>query len=378
MRYIPVGSIKEGSILARSVYSDKGLILLQEGVPLTTSLIRRLRDNQILGANIHDSYSNEEIQDIISPELRQRAVQEIHHVFQHVRIHNEKSLQSLENEKNKLSKRISLMVDQKYLKTLDDVVTDMITEITHNRDAMVGLVDIKSMESFVYQHSIQVTVLSLLIGASLKMDKSSLKDLAIAALLHDIGLTFIEPDLILYNDSFTDAQKYQYRSHCQLGYDFIKENTSLSSHVRMGILQHHEANNGNGFPLGLSGTEIHLNARIIHLANVYDKMSSGITGEHNPPNEIIEYIMGNSGDGQIFNFDIANLFVRRIIPFPIGTHVLLSNGKHGVVVNYNSSHPLRPTLKILDLKKKPEDLDVFNMIDHDKLNVTIKSVIYDD
>lgn len=378
MRLVPVGSIKTGSVLAKIVYDDKGRVLLNHGIQLTDSLVKRLIDNQVIAVHIHDSYSSDEIVDVISPDLRLKAVKEIRDVFKNVRLQVEKSISTLSHDKNQLNKKLHLMVDQKYLKDLDGIISDMINEITNNKDAMVGLVDIKNMQSFVYQHSIQVTVLSLLIGASLKMNKYMLKDLAIGAMLHDIGLTFLSKDLIIYKHTFTDEEKTTYQSHAQLGFDFIKDNTNLSVHARMGILQHHEEYSGNGYPLGLSGENIHLNARIICVANTYDKMSSGVTGILIPPNEIIEFIMGNSGKGRMFDFEIANHFVRKVVPFPIGSHVLLSTGKRAIVVNYNPSHPLRPYLKILIDGKKAEDLKLFNLLDHDKLNVTIKKMIYDD
>jgi HD-GYP domain-containing protein (c-di-GMP phosphodiesterase class II) len=377
MRLVPIGSIKEGTVLAKVVHDEIGRVLLNQNVQLTSSLIQRLIDNGVLAIHIHDSYSQTEIDDIISPELRQTAVKEIRSVFKNIKMQVEKSIKSIEKDKTQLNKKLHLMVDQKYLQNLDGIVSDMINEITLNKDAMVGLVDIKNMKNFVYQHSIQVTVLALLVGASLNMNKVMLKDLAIASMLHDIGLTFLDKDLVIYTKDFTNEQKEIYKTHSNLGFEFIKENTNLSSHVRMGILQHHEEYNGNGYPLGLAEDNIHLNARIILVANTYDKMTSGITGILVPPNEIIEFIMGNSGRGRMFDFEIANHFVRRIVPFTVGTHVLLSTGKRAVVVNYSPNNPLRPLLKILIDGKKVEDLKLFNLMDHNKLNVTIKKVLYD-
>lgn len=377
MRLVPIGSIKEGTVLGRIVYDEHNRILLNQGVELTSTLIQRLKENGILCIYIHDSYSTAEIKDVITPELRGKAVQEIHHVFSSVRKQVEQSIKSLNQDKTQLTKKLNLKADQKYFEHLDSVINDMIDEITYNREAMIGLVDIKNMKTFVYQHSIQVTVLSLLIGASMKMNKSQLKELAISAMLHDIGLTFIDKELVIYKDSFSEEQKEAYRSHCQLGNDFVKSNTALSTHVRMGILQHHEEYSGLGFPLGLEGDHIHQNARIIAVANDYDKMSAGLDGVIIPPNEIIEYIMGNSGRERKYDIDITRHFVRRIIPFPIGSLVLLSNDRKAVVSGYNQSQPLRPIVKLLEKDKVPTQLEIFDLMDLDKLNVTIIKTLYE-
>ncbi len=377
MRLVPIGSIKEGSKLAKIVHDEQGRILLNHGVELTSTLIKRLIDNDILAVYIEDHYSTEEINDVISPELRHKATNEIQKVFKTVRSEIEKQIHNMTMTKDNLSKKLKMVADSKYFAKIDDIISEMIDEITHNKEAMIGLVDIKNMKSFVYQHSIQVTVLSLMIGASMRMNKDQMKDLAIGAMLHDIGLSFIDKDLVIYKNDFTEEQTAIYRSHTELGHEFIKESTDLSAHVRMGILQHHENFNGTGFPLGLVGKNIHLNGRIIALANVYDKMSSGVDGKLYPQNEIIEFIMGNSGNNARFDFEVAKHFVSKVIPYPNGTVVQLSNNRKAIVVGYNHKQPLRPKLKLLDPKDPRKTLEFYDLLDHQHLNVTITKTLYD-
>lgn len=378
MRLVPLGGVKIGSTVARTIYDENGRILLKNGVELTESLIEKLKTNEVLGVYIFDHYSQGEIKDVIRPELRNRAIKEVKTVFQAVRMQVEQSIREMEANRSNMNKRLKKMVDQKYLDRLDNVIGDMIDELTHNKDAMVGLVDIKNMKSFVYQHSIQVTILSLLIGVAMHMDGNMLKELAIGAMLHDIGLTFLDKKLIIYSSDFTEEEEKQYRQHCELGHDFIKENTFLHVASRMGILQHHEEYNGMGYPLGLSEDQIHLNARIIAVANDYDKMTSGVMKYMVQPNEAIEYIMGNAGKGRKYDFEIANLFVRRVLPYPLGSYVILSTGQKAVVHAVNASHPLRPVVKVMDGTLDYDELPMINLLDNDCLNITIKTLITDD
>jgi HD-GYP domain-containing protein (c-di-GMP phosphodiesterase class II) len=377
MRLVPIGSIKEGSLLAKSIYDEDGRVLLNNGVDLTESLIEKLKVNKVYAVHIADDYSVGEIKDVIRPELRNLAVKEIKTVFEAIRKEVEKTVHTLKNEQIQMNRRLKLMVDQKYFEGVEQIINEMMGDITHNKDVMIGLVDIKNMQSFVYQHSIQVTILSILIGISMKMNGKMLKDLAIAAMLHDIGLAFIDKELVNYRSDFSEEQKKDYQLHCKLGNDFLKENTMLSVGARMGVLEHHEYNDGSGYPLGLKEEQIHINARIIHVANVYDKMTSGHLGRVVPPNEAIEYIMGNAGNGRIFDFEIANLFVRRIVPFPIGSFVLLSNGEKAVVTGYNADNPLRPIVKIIEKGKKIDELQQLNLISANTLNITVKKIIYE-
>ena len=377
MRLVPIGSLKEGSLLAKNICDEDGRILLNSGIDLTESLIEKLKMNNINAVHITDNYSVGEIKDVIRPELRNLAVKEIKTVFEAIRKEVEKTIHTLKAEQLQMNKRLKLMVDQKYFEGVDQIINEMMGDITHNKDVMIGLVDIKNMKSFVYQHSIQVTILSILIGISMKMDEKMLKELAIGAMMHDIGLAFIDKELVNYRNDFSDEQKENYHLHCKLGNEFLKENTFLSVGSRMGVLEHHEHNDGSGYPLGLKEEQVHINARIIHVANVYDKMTSGHLGKMIPPNEAIEYIMGNAGKGRIFDFEVANLFVRRIVPFPKGTLVLLSNGEKAVVTGYNADNPLRPVVKIVEKGKNVDELQQLNLINANTLNVTVKKIIYE-
>ncbi len=376
MRLVPIGSIQEGALLAKTIYDEDNRVLLNYGVTLTNSLIRKLELNQVFAAHITDNYSVGEIKDVIRPELRHLAVKEVKTVFEAIQRDVGKDIQNLKKYPGQINKRIQLKIEQKYFQNIDRLIQEMMGDILHNRDVMVGLVDIKNMHSFVYQHSIQVTILSLLIGVSMKMNEDSLKELAIAAMMHDIGLAFIDKELVRYRSDFTEAEKVAYQGHCKIANDFLKENMMISVAARMGILEHHECNDGSGYPLGLQGENIHINARIIHVANVYDKMTSGHFGDIISPHEAVEYIMGNAGEGRIFDFEVANLFVRRIVPFAIGSFVLLSNGEKAVVIAYNVGNPLRPCVKIIEEGKPLEELKKLNLVDPHTLNITIKRIIY--
>lgn len=377
MRLVPVGALKEGTLVAKTIYNEGSQVLLRSGVALTKSLIEKLKDNGIYSIYILDDYSLSEIADVVSPELRNRAIKDIKSVFEVTHEALRQQIKGLEREHGHIKKRLAALTDNKYFDSLQGIVDDMLDEIGSNREAMIGLVDIKNTNNFIYQHCVQVTVLSLLVGISLKMQKQQLKDLAIGAMIHDIGLSLIEDDLIFYRDDFTAVQKQRYEQHCSLGYEYMKENSNLSASARICILQHHERYDGLGYPSGVVGDHIHLNARIVGLANTYDKLTSGVNGEAVAPNEAIEYIMGNSGTGRRFDIELAKLFVRRIIPFPEGSYVQLSNGQQGVVIGFNASHPLRPIVKIIERGKRFEDLKICDLIDHETYNITIEKIVHE-
>lgn len=377
MRLVPVGSLKVGSVVAKSIYNDQGHILLKEGASLSESLIDKLHQNGIMSLYVQDHYSYTEIEDVISPELRSKAVGEVRKVFEMVQRELKNQVDDMRQMHVSLKKRLSVIADQKYYEAIFDIIDSMMNDLTRNRDAMVGLVDIKNMNAMLYQHAVQVTVLSLVLGIDLKMSKSELKDLAIGAMLHDIGLSMIDPKLWVYRDDFTELEKKIFESHPNNGYQFIKETCLLPATSTITILEHHEQVNGMGYPIGIGGETIHRNAKIVAIANAYDKLTSGIGGPVTPPNEAIEYIMGHANDNSLFDNRLAGRFVRRIVAYPTGSHVRLSNGKRAVVVGHNMNHPMRPIIGLIPSEGNGKDLLRIDLMDPKNYNLTILQTIYD-
>lgn len=107
--------------------------------------------------------------------------------------------------------------------------------------------------------------------------------------------------------------------------------------------QHHEKFDGTGYPCGLKGKEIHEYARITALADVYDALTTNRSyREQIMPHEAIEYL--RDSEGTAFDPEIAEVFLDKIAPFPVGSIVLLNNGEKAVVIRINKEFPGRPVV----------------------------------
>lgn len=158
------------------------------------------------------------------------------------------------------------------------------------------------------------------------------------------------------------------------GYDQINDNTTFNAHVKSIIMHHHERINGTGYPNGLMGSDIHPLAKIVMLADVYDAMTSDRPHRlAHTQQEALEYIMAQAGE--IFDFNIANAFSRKLVPYPVDSYVMLSNLEEGVVVRNNPNHPLRPIIRItsqsMDEAMQNSSID---LLEHN--NIVIKKNIY--
>ena len=142
MRLVPIESVRTGSYLGKTIYDNSGRILLKSGVLLTEGLIKKIKQLNIFSIYIEDNYSQSEIEDIIKPELRNKATSIIKDTFNNIeKLSNLKTLNS--REKNKIIKE-----QEDYFNSINDIAEELLNNILDNKNLLVSLVDIKSMDMY--------------------------------------------------------------------------------------------------------------------------------------------------------------------------------------------------------------------------------------
>lgn len=358
MRYVPSSCLREGMILGKTLYGQQQEVLLHKGMELGDVYISRIAEMGFPGVYIDDELSSDiEIEGVISDELRLKSMKAVKEVFSIV-----ESGKVISDQKVSMSKEI-----------LDSIID----EIIQNRNAMVNMIDLKSFDDYTYSHSVSVTILSVIIGIRLDMNREDIRKLGIGALLHDIGKVFVAKEIVNKPEKLTSDEFEEMKSHAKKGYDYIKEHFNLSISAYVGALQHHEKFDGTGYPNKHKGTEISLFGRIIALADVYDALTSN--RPYRPgllPSEAIEYIMANGGSH--FDPTIVKVFLERIAPYPVGMLVKLSNGQMAIVAENYENWGNRPKVKVIEDNGKsiePFFLDLKN--DPQTINVTIVEIVMD-
>ena len=343
MRYIYVYCMQPKNILAKPVLGRHGEILLQAGVKMKPNYINSMKKLGIRGAYIHDSISEDlEIVNAISEEVRSKAVKSISATFSKVA------------NGSRVCKKAS--------KTVMKLAEDIVDDILKHGDVMLNLFDMKVYDNYTFFHSVNVTVLSVIIGMGLSFSKGRLVNLAYAALLHDIGKMFINKDIINKNGPLTEAETEIMRKHPQDGYGYIKAHfgAAVPEVSLIGILHHHERFDGKGYPDGKACKSISEFGRILSIADVYDALVSDRPYRQNAfPVEAMEYIQG--GCDTMFDIDYVNVFSRKVALFPTGTMVELSDGSIALVMENFEGYTQRPRIKVIqknDKKVTPYFIDL--------------------
>ena len=234
MRLVPIECVKPNTIIGKTLYDIDGRILVRSGVILSEGIISKIKDINILSIYIIDEYSSEEIEDIVKPELRQKAILTIKEAFSNI---NRLTVA------DKFSKKESV-----YFDNIENMAENLIENVLNKESVLLSLVDIRSMDNYVYSHSVNVAVISLVLGIALKLPKRQLQYLCTGALLHDVGKSFISNEILMKEKELTLEEISILQQHSNLGYKYLSDSYNLSANSKIIALQHHERPDGLGYP----------------------------------------------------------------------------------------------------------------------------------
>ncbi|MBI9013064.1 MAG: HD-GYP domain-containing protein [Clostridiales bacterium] len=341
MRRIPLDHLQEGMKLGRTIYTEDGSILMREGTELNKDVGKKLRKYGYESIYVTDALSSESFDDMISSKLRVMSVKEVKNVFQSFDTY-QRRINSISSTNLNVNKKIAYEASGKMSKLATDIVSDLMNK-KHNE---INMVDIKNSKGYLYQHSVNVAVLSIVFGMKLGLTQKKLQALAVGSLLHDIGFNFIDYDQIK-GHAEDDIEIFDLvKDHPEKGYEYLKDNVDISAHVKQIVLQHHEWCNGEGYPYGLKSNEIAELSKIVAICDVYDNLTSDhLYRAAYEPQEAQEHMMVESV--KRLDADLVKQFIKITIPYPVGTVVSLTNGELGVVEDVNLDYPLRPKVKVV-------------------------------
>ena len=345
MRYIPISMLETGMMLGRDIVDGTGRMLLSKDLFLNQDYILSLSEMGYPGAYINDKFSEGvEIVQVIQPEIKREALGIVSTLF--------------------IDKGATASQD-----CIDEIVMKVVEQILENSAVMCNLLDLKKYDDYTYFHSINVAVLSAMIGVALNMDFQELKELTTAGMLHDVGKRFIPIEILGAQRALTTEERKVIQEHPKQGCDFLKEHYDFSDIFYDGVMGHHEWHDGTGYPNEKSGDEIPLFGKLIKLVDVYDALTSKRPyHEAQTPSDAVEYLMAMNG----IEFDpkVLVVFLAKIAVYPIGCMVELSNGQQGIVIENFGDFILRPKVKLLS------DGTILDLKD-DKCtrNITIKRLV---
>ena len=324
MRRVNIDSVQFGDKLARTVYNSDGGVLLTKGIEIKEAYLYKLKSYGVTELYLEDADSaNIQSIEIIHEQTHREAV-------------------------NLVKK---MMNDYSFTKTIDvekvkKTVNNILDELLGNKEIIYSLSEIKSVDDYTFEHSVNVCILSLITGIGLGFDLQGLRELGIGAMLHDVGKLHI-PDSILKKPSQLTVDEFEeIKKHTIMGYEILKKSGKVSLRSAYIAFGHHERYDGSGYPLQLKSDNIQIFARIVAVADVYDALTSDrVYRKRLKPSEVYEYI--TSLGANHFDPRVIESFVKYVTIYPVGTGVLLNTRERGVVASCNKNLPTRPIVRIV-------------------------------
>lgn len=237
------------------------------------------------------------------------------------------------------------------------LVGAMASTFLEEQGASVMLVASRKLDEASVQHSLNVMILTMLLGKSLGLKREVFEAAGMGALLHDIGKTRISSS-ILRNPQRSRHEESLYRLHGEYGLQLVGDH--VAAPVRAVIREHHEHADGSGFPARLTVAKTSPIARMVAITNHYDNLCNPpILADALTPAEALSHMFAR--ESTHFDPSMLATFVKALGVYPPGSFVRLSTGSIAVVIAVSPGHSLKPTVLVYEPGVPRRDALVLNL-----------------
>ncbi len=239
-------------------------------------------------------------------------------------------------------------------------VEKLVDQLSLGNSALISLANNFTPENYLYSHSVNVCILSLLLGIGIGYSREQLGELGVASFLHDIGMVKLA-DITQKPGRLTEEEYRKIKDHPVFGVDMLEKVKNISKAAIYVAQEHHEWANGKGYPKGLKGEQIDEYAKIVATADTYEALTHPRAyREKLQPFEAIKDILRNK---EHFDPKLLKILIEKIGIFPLGSWVQLSTNEIGVVLDVNKNFPLKPTVRVVfdQQEKKLAEEKVINL-----------------
>lgn len=224
----------------------------------------------------------------------------------------------------------------------------------------------KADKNFIVSHCLRSTTFSIIIGLQLRFPDQKLVDLAAAASIHEIGQIQLPPQLYITSKPLSIQARALLSTHTVLGFNILKEN-NFPPTIQLGVLEHHERENGSGYPRHLTGDKISAYGKILAVACTYEAISA--PRQYKEAKSIYEAMIEMlRNSNKAYDENVVKALVQALSLFPIGSYVYLSNGKIAQVADTNPNDPRTPFVQIIGEKNDLGNPKIV-MTDNDKVRI---------
>ncbi len=335
MQKIALSEVKAGMKLAKDVVLDDGRILLLKGFTIKPRYIKKLEAYKVPYISVEDTMVDPE--EISEERVYEDAFTNIKEIMECIRYDQEVDITSLK-----------------------ETVNDMVQHILIDDMVFMTLTGIRDIDNYTFLHSVDVCIYSVITARALGMSYDEIHELALAAILHDVGKCKIPLSILNKPGKLTYEEFEIMKRHTINGLEIVNQLPGLNQKIGKIICQHHEKWDGSGYPMGLKSYDIELGARIISIADVYDALTANrVYRKRFMPHEAAEYLMAQN-ECQ-FDPKILQCFIDNIAVYPQDIIVLLNTGEVARVLPSKGIASMRPRVSVITRKDGPPIFDPYEI-----------------
>jgi putative nucleotidyltransferase with HDIG domain len=238
------------------------------------------------------------------------------------------------------------------------IVDEMTDLVFSDTNAMIGLTMIKDYDNYLYNHSVNTTILAIALGRFLKLDKKDIQSLGVGSLLHDVGKTGVSEHIIKKPGGLSTDEWEKVKEHPVLGSKITERMEGLEEAVGRIVLEHHIRHDHTGYPK--SEAKIHPLSMIVSVVDAYDALTT-LRAYQRPYHPVEAMKILKDLAGKHFDPETVTAFENMLGLYPVGTLVRLSTNEVGIVTKINHEVSDCPTVKVLydsEVNEVPEPFEV--------------------
>jgi putative nucleotidyltransferase with HDIG domain len=227
-----------------------------------------------------------------------------------------------------------------------NIVDSLAEEVSYNRTALLALTALKSYDSYTFTHMVNVSILTMGQARGLGIEGSLLREIGLAALMHDIGKVRTPAEILNKTEKLTDREFELLRRHTVDGAEILRRTPAMPTLAPIVAFEHHLRLDGTGYPAGVARPSLNLGTMLCGIADVYDAMrSQRVYQQAFPTDRILAVLQRN--DGKQFDQNLVRRFVQLVGIYPAGNLVRLNSGEIAVVLKAYAPDPYRPRVRLL-------------------------------
>lgn len=221
----------------------------------------------------------------------------------------------------------------------------MVDSIFRNQDALTCMSRLQTKDSYLIEHSLNVSILTAVFAKHLGFDKRVIQELTLGAFLHDLGKVLIPKEILNKRTALTQKEHKIMHSHVALGLKLLEDTPSVSHIAIQMVKEHHERLDGTGYPKKLKGKEISKYGRMIAIIDSYDAMTCERPYKKSVhPINAFKTLIAESP--ALYDEELVEKFIQCLGVYPVGTLVKLNSGKLGLISKLNKKKPLHPFVRV--------------------------------